>query len=78
MSLLAREHRLRDLVARLDQALDTPELLDYDENDVAEIAWRAVDRVEGAIKAAADFLHELNAKERASRAVPQLRDGKVP
>jgi hypothetical protein len=78
MSPFVREHRLRDLVARLDRALDTLETLDYDENDAAEIPAREVGRIQRAIEAPVDFLHELNAREIASRAAPQMRDGKTP
>jgi len=50
-----RQHDLRDLVERLDQALETLELCDINEDDIA-----AIRGVERAIEAAAAYLAALH------------------
>ena len=60
----AREHRLRALVDRLDEAHITLDLIDFNANaSVAEITLSEVDNIRNAVGTASDFIHELNERE---------------
>jgi len=58
---LVREYKLRELVAGLDQALETLELCEFRDvgDDALALPLRDCFRLESAIRRAADYLAEL-------------------
>ena len=56
---LVRQHHLRDLVERLDRALETLELCDFNDDGAAMVEQCDHFRIERALEAAADYLHAL-------------------